>query len=113
MSLNASAVKARVAFFARCYGSSCACLVDFATTVAHTLVGKVLRLRCLAGDEFLLARIGAVTVHTPLGAVQQSRQRMLVMHVRSAHSALCASPVWLSTPMCRFIPKDHCWPFLV
>jgi len=42
-------------------------LVDFATAVAHTLVGKVLRVRRLARDEFLLAGIGAVTVHTPLG----------------------------------------------
>ena len=26
---------------------------------------------------------------------------------------LCASPVWLSTPMCSFMPKNHCWPLRV
>jgi hypothetical protein len=28
-------------------------------------------------------------------------------------TALCARPVLLSTPTCSFMPKCHCWPFLV
>src|SRR6266567_1442556 len=52
--------------------------VAIATT---TLLGEVLGLRRLLPDQCLLSGVTGVTVDPPLAAVQQVRQRMLVMHV--------------------------------
>ena len=39
--------------------------------------------------------------------------RMPALGLAAVTTALCVNPVWLSTPMCNFMPKYHCWPFLV
>src|SRR6266568_2588188 len=52
--------------------------VAIATTA---LLGEVLGLRRLLPDQRLLSGVTGITVDPPLGAVQQVRQRMLVMHV--------------------------------
>src|SRR6266853_5599704 len=52
--------------------------VAIATTA---FLGKVLGLRRVLPNQFLLSRIASVAVDPPLAAVQQVRQRMLVMHV--------------------------------
>src|SRR6266704_5567153 len=52
--------------------------VAIATTA---LLGEVLGLRRLLPDQRLLSGVTGITVDPPLAAVQQVRQRMLVMHV--------------------------------
>lgn len=79
----------------------------------RALVGEVPGLGRLAFDQFLLAGIGRVTVYALLVAMEQTRQRGLSCTLAAVTTALCASPLWLSTPMCSFMPKYHCWPLRV
>jgi hypothetical protein len=63
--------------------------VDF-RAAAHVPVGKVLGLRRFGLDQRLLAGVGAVAVNAPLAAVQQLRQRVLVVRFgRCHHSTVC------------------------
>ena len=43
------------------------------------LVSKVTCLRCAQGDQFLLAGVSRVSIYAPLVAMEQLRQRMLVV----------------------------------
>jgi hypothetical protein len=54
-------------------------------TPAHPLIGEVLGLWRLGLDQLLLAGVGAVAIHPLLLAMQQVRQRVLVVYVGSRH----------------------------
>ena len=70
---------------------------DFAKRIQKTLSGRI----ATAG----------------LGRARSERGAALSQAVLSVFNAeLCpvnASPRWQSTPMCSFMPKYNCWPFLV
>ena len=48
-------------------------------------MGEVLGLRGMPTDQFLLTRIGVVTINAPLFTVQQVGQSLLVVHVGCRH----------------------------
>jgi len=89
-------------------------LVDFTARAARALIREVARLRRFAVYQRLLARIGSVTVDPPLLAVQQLRERVLVMHVsRGEYRAVRQTALAVHTDICSFAPKYHCLPLRV
>src|SRR6266545_8295323 len=51
---------------------------------ATALLGEVLGLRRMLPNQFALASVTGVAIHSPLVTMQQVRQRVLVMHVGRA-----------------------------
>ena len=69
-------------------------------------VGEVLRLRRMRADDLALPVIGRVAPDARLLAMQQVGQPRVV-HVGRVATTEWISLVWLSTPMCAFMPKYH------
>src|ERR1700756_3911314 len=64
-------------------------------------------------DRLALPLIGPIAPNLALLPMQQIGNMCLSATEAADVHTECTMPSLLSTPMCAFSPKYHCWPFLV